>query len=129
MDLAASTVELDSSGFVFDKHQIALENLDSKNSKGIMKLVPTELKRRINFLGRTGRQIMFQMLSFFFNSNRTQGHTLNLNDIAPCRVVQRQPQDVQSDSERNIVSLLVRIRMKVYLENSIREASGKSLAS
>ena len=102
-------VELDLSGFVVDKHQMAFETLVSKFAKGIMKLLPTELKRMINFLGETqckttcpkakkAGKIMFQILSVFLNSNRTQAHTLNLNDFAPYRVVQRQPRDVQSGS-------------------------------
>ena len=134
-------VELDFSGFVFDKHPMALENLDSKIANGIIKLIPTELKRRINFLGETQSQYKttcpkanrqanhVSNIIFFQQQQKLRGHTSNLNDFAPCRVVQRPPRDVQSDSERNIVSPLVRIRMKVYLENLIREASGKSLAS
>ena len=69
-------VELDLSGFAFDKHQMAFETLDSKIAKGIMKLIPTELKRMINFLGETqykttcpkankAGKIMFQILSVF----------------------------------------------------------------
>ena len=82
MDLAANVLELDLSGFVFDKHQMAFETLDSKIAKGIMKLIPTELKRRINFLGDSVQEQMFNanrqanhvsIIIFFSTVTKTQG--------------------------------------------------------
>ena len=58
------------------------ETLDAKLAKKIMKITPADLKRKVNFLKETqyknrcpmlaGRQIMFQIFSFF-NINKTQG--------------------------------------------------------
>ena len=45
--------ELDHSGFVLDKHQIESETLYSKIAKAIMKIIPAEFKRKINFLEGT----------------------------------------------------------------------------
>ena len=108
IDLAIGIEDLDHSGFTSDKHQIEFETLDSKIAKGIMKTLPAEFKRKINFLQETqhknrrsmltGRQTMFQIFSFF---NMTPGHTTNLSDLLSVEVVQRQPQHVQSSLGRN----------------------------
>ena len=37
--------EMDHSLFVFDKHQMEFETLDSKLAKGIMKICPTEFEQ------------------------------------------------------------------------------------
>ena len=42
--------EMDHSGFVLDKHQMEYETLDSKIAKGMLKFIPTDVKRKINFL-------------------------------------------------------------------------------
>ena len=75
---------------VFDKHQVEFETLDSNTDNGIMKIVPADFRRNINFSEwtqyknkcplLTDRQIKNQMFSFF-NINKTQAHTLNLNDL------------------------------------------------
>ena len=41
--LASAMNELDYTGFIFDYHQLEFETLDSKFSKGIMKIIATEL--------------------------------------------------------------------------------------
>ena len=88
IEIATKKGDLDYSGFVFNKRQIEFETPDSQIANGIMKIIPTELKRKINFLEETqdkekhqmmtGRQIMFQIFSFF-SINKTQGRTMNLN--------------------------------------------------
>ena len=75
---------------VFDKHQVEFETHDSNIDKGIMKIVPADFKRNINFSEwtqynnkcplLTDRQIKNQMFSFF-NINKTQAHAMNLNDL------------------------------------------------
>ena len=55
-----------------------------------MKIIPADVKRKINFLEetqyknkrpmRTCRQIMFQVC-LFFNVCKTHGHTMNLSDL------------------------------------------------
>ena len=47
-DLASGIEELDCSRFIFDKHQF--ETRDAKIARGIMKIIPADLKRKINFL-------------------------------------------------------------------------------
>ena len=74
--------ELDYPRFVFDKHQLEFETLESNIVEGIVKITPAEFKRKINVLEETqhknkcpmvtGRQIMFQIF-FFFNLNKSQG--------------------------------------------------------
>ena len=64
------------------------EKSRSEDRQGIMKIIPADLKRKINFLEETqykskcpmltGRQILFQIFSFS-NINKTQGHTMNLS--------------------------------------------------
>ena len=89
IDVAACVEDLDSRGIVFDKHQMDFETLDSKIPKGIMKVLPVDLKRKINFLGETtkrcplvtGRQIMFPMFSLFNINSQTQGHSMNLSGL------------------------------------------------
>ena len=64
--------------------------LDSKLAKGIMKIIPAEFRRKINFLVETqfknkrpmraGSRIMFQMFSFL-NIKKTQGPTMNLSEL------------------------------------------------
>ena len=64
------------------------ETLDSKMAKGVMKIIPAEFKRKINFLEETiynnafvmltGWLIMQQIFSFF-NINKTQGTLLTLH--------------------------------------------------
>ena len=66
--------------FVFDKHHMEFETLESKIVKEIMQIIPAEFKRKVNFLEVdpeknpmfTGRQIMYWIL-LFFNINKTQG--------------------------------------------------------
>ena len=87
IDVAASMGELDNSGFVFDKE---FETLGSRITKGIMKIILAQFKRKTNYLKDTqytnkcpiltGRQIIFQILSFF-NNFETQEHAMNLNDM------------------------------------------------
>ena len=89
IDLAAGMEDLDHSGYTLDEHQIDFETLDSKVAKGIMKIIPGEFQRKINFLEETqyknkrpiltDRQSMFQV--FFFIVNKTQEHTMNLSDL------------------------------------------------
>ena len=90
IELASGMGELDHTEFIFDKHHLEFETLDSKIANGITKIVPTELKRKINFLEETkyknqrpeltGRQIRFQVF-LFFNVKKTQEHTINLSDL------------------------------------------------
>ena len=66
------------------------ETLDSKIAKGIKKIIPADVKSKINVLEETqyknkcpmltGRQILYQIFSFF-NIDETQGHILNMNDL------------------------------------------------
>ena len=53
IDLASTLHELNHSGFIVDKHQFEFETLRSKIAIGIMKIIPTELKRKISFLEET----------------------------------------------------------------------------
>ena len=41
---------LDHSGFVFDKHKLEFQALNSEIAKGIMQLIPADVKGKINFL-------------------------------------------------------------------------------
>ena len=78
--------ELDHSGF--DKHQMGLETLDLKIVIGVMKIILTELKKKIFFLEETqhkntfpiliSTQLMFQIFSFliFFEKKKPE-HTTN----------------------------------------------------
>ena len=85
IDLAIRIEVLDHLGFIFDKHQIEFETLDSQIARGIMKTLPAKFWRKINFSeetqfknGRsmlTGRQIMFQIFSFI-NIKKTPGISL-----------------------------------------------------
>ena len=66
------------------------ETLDSKIAEGIMKVIPADFKRKINFSEEThnknkcpiltGRQITCQMFSFL-HVNKTQEHTMNLSNL------------------------------------------------
>ena len=91
LDVPARMEEPDPSRFVFDKHQPSeIETQDSKIAPRIMKIILAEFKRKIHVLEETQsknkfpmltvRQIMFQIFSFF-NTNKTQGHTMNLSDL------------------------------------------------
>ena len=48
IDWATGIEDSGNQEFIFDKHQIKFETLDSKIATGIMKIIPDELKRRIN---------------------------------------------------------------------------------
>ena len=88
IEVAASTGELDHSGFVFDKHQMEFENLYF--AKGLMTVILADFKRMIDFFEEsqyknncpllTGRQIMFQIFSFF-DIHKTWEHTMNFSDL------------------------------------------------
>ena len=90
IDFATGMEDFDHAGFVFDRHQMEFETLDSKTAKGILKIIRAELKRRIIYLAKSqqknkrpllpGRQIMFQICPFF-NIIKTQGPTMNLCDL------------------------------------------------
>ena len=87
--VAGRTEELDHSGFVFDKDQMEFETLDSKIAQGILKIAVAEFNRRINFLEETqyknkipmltGRQIMYQIFSYF-NIKKKSQEPINLSD-------------------------------------------------
>ena len=89
-DVAASMGELDNSRFVLGKHQLEFETHVSKIAQGIMVMIPSVFKKKINFLEETqhknkcpmvtSRQILLQVF-LFFNCNKTQGHTMNLSDL------------------------------------------------
>ena len=108
LDVAARMEEPDTPGFAPDKHQPSeIETLGSKIAPGIMKIILAGFKRKVHVLEETqsmnkfpmltGKDIMFQTFSFF-NTNKTQGHTMNLSDFAYRRAEQRQHQHVESRS-------------------------------
>ena len=66
--------EANHSGFNFDKHHIECEILDSKVAKGIFKIIPTELKRKIYFLDEI-------QVFLFFHINKIREHTTILSDL------------------------------------------------
>ena len=80
--------ELDHSWFVFDKHQIEFETLDSKSTKGVMKIISAEfIQDKDQFTEATqyknkcpmptGRQIMFQIFSFFNINKSSRAHGMD----------------------------------------------------
>ena len=90
LDVAARMEELDNSGFLLDKHHCSLKLWVRRLLLGIMKIFLAKFKRKIHVLDEpqsknkfpmlTVRQILFQIFSFF-NTNKTQGHTMNLSDL------------------------------------------------
>ena len=80
-DYATSLDDLEPSGFASDDNQRECETLVSKIVKGIAKIIPKELGRKIDLLVEkyytekrtvlTGRQIMYQIFSPF-DINKTQ---------------------------------------------------------
>ena len=78
IDLATGIEDKDHSGFIFDKHQIECETLDSKTTKGIMKTFPAEFKRKINFLEETQyknrRSVLTGRQITFFNIKKDPAH-------------------------------------------------------
>ena len=83
--------DLHHSGFVFDKHQLEFEKVDSEMTKrNIMKIIQAESREIIISQKRrspnnkcrtlTGRQFMFHVL-LFFNIIKIQVHTMNLRDL------------------------------------------------
>ena len=116
VDVAASMGEPDHSGFMFVRraHHMEVANSWFRNCPRIH-----ERLKRLSSSGRstlTGRQIMYQIFSCF-NINKTQGHTLNLNELCKCRVVPRQLSEVVSGLGRKRHWPLVMILMKVSSRN------------
>ena len=81
--------ELNHSGFEGSECNMEFETLGSKIAKGIMKIIPTDFRRKKISRGPpvpksgamlTGRHIVNQIFSFF-RINMTRGHTMSLNDL------------------------------------------------
>ena len=79
------------SGFVFDKHHLEFEKVDSEmTERNIMKVIQAESREIFISQKRhspqkqcrtlTGRQFMFHVL-LFFSIIKTQVHTMNLSDL------------------------------------------------
>ena len=73
-DLASTTDEANRSRFIFDKHHIEFETLDSKIAEGIFKIIPIEFKSKIYVLEET-------QVFLFFHVSKIQEHTMIWSDL------------------------------------------------
>ena len=73
-------------GSWFDKHQMVFETLDSKIAKGTTKVFGMyfyflEETLYQKHMSHTKSQAKIMCQIFSFSNNKSQGHTLNLNDV------------------------------------------------
>ena len=87
-----------------------------------MKIIPADYKRKISLLGETqykskrplliGRQIMFQVFSFIIN--KTQGPTMDLNDLLNGELYTDNLKMYNQAWEETILCPKVMIRMNTF---------------
>ena len=94
--------DLDHSGFVVNKHHMESEILESKIAMGIMKSILADFKKRsVSWKNKNKSQATLCLRSSGSSAQKKPGRYDEGARLAQCGVAQRQPQDVQSDLERN----------------------------
>ena len=108
--------ELDHSGFVFARHQVEFETQASKAAKGIMMIIPVDVKIKRNFFEESQYKNKIQRSQanrvsdiFFCQRLRSSGANYELECFRQRRVVRRQLEDVQSRLGRNLISFPIMI--------------------
>ena len=96
--------EVNHSGFIFDKHHIECEILDSKIAKGIFKIITTEFKRKIYFLDEI-------QVFLFFHIKKIREHTTILSDLFDVELYDEDFKMTNQAWEENIFFVMVWMTM------------------